>query len=266
MPSSQAHRRRRSASAALADPHRVGAQQQPEAEHQEEDHQEVVVVTTQPPDQDDRVDADDHRGRQRIASEQVGTAVHEEHGREARDHQRHLHRPEGSGDAERYQRHREDREQRPVGAQQAVPVTEQEGRIGVRLERRDRHVRVEVVDGLHAPVVEVVEDVGQRQRRGEEEDHVNDDDRPQDPARTQARSDQGHDEVGDQHRRDRRREEHALRVVADREPVRQRTGRAGDPVWIVAGLGDRRRHEDPRACRGERDEQQAREDHQAKRG
>ena len=70
-----------------------------------------------------------------------------------------------------------------------MPVAERVARVAVRLEDRDRRVRVEVVHDLHAPVVDVVEDVGQRQRRREEEDRVHRHDRRRSPS---ARAARGH--------------------------------------------------------------------------
>ncbi len=73
---------------------------------------------------------------------------------------------------ERHEREGQEREQRSVGAQQLVPVAERVARVGVRLEHGIRRVGVEMVDDLHAPVVDVVEDVRERHRGRQEEDHV----------------------------------------------------------------------------------------------
>ena len=162
-------------------------EQQVEAEHDEEHHQEVVVVAAESPHQHDRVQADEHDRRQRVASQQPRAPPDQEDRRQAGHREDALQRPEGGGHAERDDGERQQREQRSVGAQQLVPVAQEEARIVVRLEDRDRRVRVEVVHDLHAPVVDVVEDVRQRQRRREQEDRVNGHDRCDHPAGGQPR-------------------------------------------------------------------------------
>ena len=153
------------------------------------------------------------------------------------------------------------REQRPVRAEQLVPVADREGRIAVRLERGDRRVRVEAVDDLHPSVVEVVEDVGQDS--GGERKKITwratiAADRPPRPQAAGGRED---DEVADEHAADR-----PLGSAAGWPGWVQRAGRSTErPGHPPGELDPARRREDRRPGRGDADVRQADDDHQADR-
>ena len=96
-----------------------------------------------------------------------------------------LERPHAAGHAERDEGRRDDGEQRPVRARVLVP--DEPVVDGFAHERgRAEHVGVQAVVHRQARVAEIAEEVG-RGRRGEQEEHVQPDDRGQHPARGQAR-------------------------------------------------------------------------------
>ncbi len=139
-----------------------------------------------------------------------------------------------------------------------MPVAERVARVVVRLEDRDRRVRVQVVDPLHAAVVDVVEDVGERERRREDEDHVDGEDRREDPAGAHARGALQHDRIGEVHRHDRAAEEVLQRGVVPGQPRPQPAERTGHPARVVVGGRGRREHARP--VRRHHDDEQAQAD------
>ena len=195
------------------------------------------MVAAEAPDEHDRVQADEHDRRHRIAADQARGAPHQKHYAQAREHQQPLQEPERHRHAQRHDRESDQREQRSIRAQQLMPVARGIARVVVRLEHRDRRVRVEAMDNLHAPVVDVVEDVGERQRRREEHDRVCSHDRRDHPARAQ----QGHiaqaDQVADVHEHDRGREQPPQTRCAARQRRPQATERARHPAREIMTCG-----------------------------
>ncbi len=222
------------------------------------------MIPSQPPHEHDRVQAHEHDRRDRVAAQEPRALPHEQDRSQAREREHALQRPERRRDAEWHHRERQEREQRPVGAEQLMPVAEVVARVGVRLENRDRGVGIEVVHDLHTPVVDVVEDVRQRQRRGEEEDRVHGDDRADRPAGSQPGDVAQPQQVGAVHDDYRPREQPPQGRPVARQPRPQPTQRTGHPAREVAAVRGRReqarpvrrRDEHERAADDDRDQRQ----------
>ena len=116
----------------------------------------------------------------------------------------------------------------------------------MRLEHRDRGVWVEVVHHLHAPVVDVVEEVRQRQRRRQQEDRVHGHDRRRSPSARAASPRAQHDQrsatymttIAPVNSQSQRRA-----VVGEARP--QPAQRAGHPAREEADVGGRRQQARP---------------------
>ena len=109
---------------------------------------------------------------------------------------------------------------------------------------------------LHARVVDVVEDVGERERRREQEDNVDGGDRADHPARGQARGVCEHEHVGEVGDDERAAEEvlqlgRVARETGD-EPAERAGHPAGEEVRVAGG------DEDARAVRGDDDDERTR--------
>ena len=130
-----------------------------------------------------------------------------------------------------------------------MPVARGVARVAVRLEHRDRRVRIEVVDNLHAPVVDVVEDVGERQRRREEHDRVCCHDRRDHPARAQQRHVAQADQVAREHQHDRGCEQPPQARGAARQRRPQAAERSRHPVREVMARGRGRKEAGTVGCR-----------------
>ena len=162
-------------------------------------------------------------------------------------------------------------EERAVGRRQVVPVGEVVRRVLADGERQGG-VRVDAIRRRHAPVVQVVEDVGERQRRPEQQDDVRRHHGAPDDGRGHPRRAQHGDQPRDAEDRERAREvglEHRRAVGQRRQPVRQRAhhparepalGGAGEDRGALGGDeedGDRQAHDrahrrGPECGKGER--------------
>ncbi len=213
------------------------------------------MVAAEPPHEHDRIEADQHDRCDRIATEHSRALPHQEDRAEAGRRQQRLHRPQRRRHAERHERECQNREQRPVRTEQLVPVAQRVARIVVRLEDRNRRVRVELVHDLHTPVVDVVEDVGERERRREQEGDVHRDDRHDRPARAEARHVAQRQRIADVHQHQRPGEQVLQRRRAARQRRQQPAQRAGHPVREVVRV--RRRRQQARAVRRDQHDEHA---------
>ena len=223
------------------------------------------MVASQTPHEHDWVQADEHDRRERVAPEQLGAAPDEIERGQAGERKQPLQRPERRGDPERDEGEGQQREQRTVRAQQLVPVAEVVARVAVRLEDRDRCVGIEVVHHLHAAVIDVVEDVRQRERHRQQEERVNRRDRSEDPPRSQLPRVVQREQVARVHGHQRAREEVLQRRRVARQAWPEASQRPCHPMGKVARVRGRREHARP-VGRCEDDERATRDEQHQRHG
>ena len=124
-----------------------------------------------------RVEPEEDHRFDRIAAEPLGALPDQRHAAEAGRRGDRLDHPDRRDPRDQAERQREDREQRPIRRCVQRPTYIWVGGVGRRGDQRVV-VRVEVVDDIEPGVAEVVEDVAREQRRGDHEQHMQEDDRP----------------------------------------------------------------------------------------
>ena len=219
------------------------------------------MVPAQSPHEHDRVEANEHDRRHRVAPQQARAAPYERDRRQAGGDEDQLEPPEGGGHPERHHGERQQREQRPVGAQQLMPVADRVAGIAVGLQYGDGGVGVQVVHDLHAPVVDVVEDVGQRHGRREQKEAVHEHDRGDHRAGRQRGCVPKRQQVGHVHSHDRPAEQPPEHGGVARESRPGAAERTGHPARKEARVRGRRQDARP-VRRHHHDEQAARDDRQ----
>ena len=218
--------------------------------HAAQQHQRLVVGPADAVDEHERVEAHERDRGLRRAPEPARGEGHQHEGAERGRQQHALPRPIRGGQRERREALGDQGEERPVGRRQVVPVGEVVGGVLADGERQGG-VRIDAVGRRHAPVVQVVEDVGQRQRRPHQQGDVRRHHRAPDDGQGHPRRAQHGHQPGDAEDRQRAREvglQHRRAVGQRRQPVRQRAHHPpGEPALGRAG-------EDRGPLRGDEDD------------
>jgi hypothetical protein len=174
-----------------------------------------------------------------------------------------LERPERTGDPERRERVRQQREQRPVRARHVLPQVPRVGVDGIGHDRGGAVlVRADAVNA-HPAVGDVVEDVRRQERRREREDRGREHDADGDGPHRQGARTRQHEHPRDAHRREqhhdpvgrqrgpapRQRAVHPARIAeapAGRHEVRRAHGRSGGDAHADREQGHERPQPDRR--------------------
>ena len=180
--------------------------------------------------QEDGVQADEHRRPAPRAAEPARCSRHQRDARQARRDGDTFQRPQARRETERRDGVARQREQRAVWRVLVEPADELKGRIGRRV---GRHVRigVEAVERAEPGEVQIAEDVLRYERWAEEQDRMRAHDRRGDRAHRQAPGEQKHGQVARAHEQHERLE--AAGADADIEALE----RSGQPVRPPAVAG-----------------------------
>ncbi len=209
---------------------RSGARQ-PQRPRQRHQQQRVVVGAADGQHQQDWVQPDvgcRHGGR---APRPLGSSRRQPDGQQARQGSQGFRRPQPGTEPQRREGVAGEGEQRPVGRALHRPADEREGRVGCGL-GGDVGVGVQAVQGAHAGVVQVAEDVLGDQRRPQRHRQVGQDDPADQQRRRQppgARESQQVAGAGAQH------QDLEAGSAEVRPQARQRSGQPGEPATGIGG-------------------------------
>ena len=249
------------------DPHghheQHAAEQRPAAQHeqraaqQRQRHQHVVVPAADRVHEQERVQGEEQRSRQRPDAQAPRAGPDQRRAADGREGHDPLQRPHLPRHAQRHERVREQSEQRAVGRGRVVPEVARGRERGIeRDHRRAVLVGVEAVQHAHPRVGDVVEDVRREQRRRQREDRDQRDQRGhRDPRGQRAGADQ-------RHQVERRHQHQQVRDPVDRErpPAVQRARHPGREAEV------RRGHQHVGVGRGRGDDPQRGDDQGRERG